>query len=84
MPRSGSRSCCATVGTRTIKTIGGNVKLNGNVIFENQKSKKKFEIIIKDAPSDISEFWKFLDAKVKETGIKDRKDWFIETFNVGE
>jgi hypothetical protein len=60
------------------------VKLNGNVIFENQKSKKKFEIIIKDAPSDMHEFMKFLDAKVKEAGIKDRKDWFIETFNVGE
>lgn len=60
------------------------VKLNGNVIFENQKNKEKVEIIIKDAPSDMHEFWKFLDSKFKETGIKDRKDWFIETFNVGE
>ena len=32
----------------------------------------------------MHEFMKFLDAKVKEAGIKDRKDWFIETFNVGE
>lgn len=60
------------------------MKLNGNVIFENQKSKQKLEIIIKDAPSDMHEFMKFLDAKFKGTGIKDRKDWFIETFNVGE
>lgn len=56
-----------------------------NVIFENQKSKQKVEIIIKDAyPSDMHEFMKFLDSKFKETGIKDRKDWFIETFNVSE
>ena len=65
MPRSGSRSCCATVGTITIKTIGGKMK-NDNI----QIDRKSFYNAMMNIDCDVL----YCNEKVDEFEILDYKE----------